>query len=99
MKNLYQTLLLLACQPLRANQYEQLLGVWQHSCLWQAHARSFIALHSNPSGQSTLNANGNAGQSAMIVDWENNESSQEPMDIDEAIEVDNRLLGDLKDQE
>ena len=58
-----------------------------------------IALHSNPGGQSTLNANGNAGQSAMIVDWENNESSQEPMDIDEAIEVDNRLLGELKDQE
>ena len=56
-------------------------------------------MHSNPGGPSTLNTNGNAGQSAMVVDWENNESSQEPMDIDEAIEVDNRLLGELKDQE
>ena len=42
-----------------------------------------------------------AGHSAaMMADWENcNESSHEPMDIDEAIEMDNRLLRELKDQE
>ena len=35
----------------------------------------------------------------MVVDWANeNESSHEPMDIDEAIETDNRLLSDLKNQ-
>ena len=35
------------------------------------------------------------GQTTVTHDWN---SSQEPMEIDEAIENDNRILNDLKDQ-
>ena len=60
-KYLYQTLQQLACQPIKAATTDSLLAIWQQSCVWQAHAKSFIALHASSStGGSSRGGAGNA---------------------------------------